>query len=67
MEFFVQFGVYIKPSSVLEWTDISTFLWEEIKFSYSFYFFDTENIRRLADHEMFEKYDEAQYQRLIVS
>ena len=33
----------------------------EIEFTCFFHFFHTENLQQLADHEMFDKYSEAQY------
>ena len=53
-----------KPSSIMEWRAISTFL-HEIEFLCFFYFLDTENYWILTDNEMFDKYIEAQHYVIV--
>ena len=51
----------LKPSSISKPTAISAIVLQENEFPCFFYFLYTQNFKRLAEHEMFDKYDEAQY------
>ena len=42
-----------KSSSICEWEAISTFLSKEIRFPCFVYYLDTDNLERLADHNLF--------------
>ena len=56
-----------KSSSICEWEAISTILSKEIRFLCFVYYFDTDNLERLADHNLFNQYNETHYHQLIVS